>query len=722
MNGLSLMRTLGNVGVKSIAWRAYYEVARKSGWLKRRYPLRALDEWNGFDGASILERVRKAEGFFVAADSPSFRAAYRTSFPELRTGLVERADRIESGEIEYFSKLRHRFDSLPEWDRNPFTGKRVSHSQHWSVLGFYSPHYGDLKFILEPSRFGFLYPLVRAYRYTGDERYPAHFWTLIEDWIDRNPPQSGPLWICGQESALRIIAWSFALYGFSASEQLTRERTDKLVAVIRAHADRVEGTLAYARSQKNNHALSEAIGLWTVGLLFPEIAEAERWREQGRRLLEEEVRQQVYDDGSYIQNSVNYHRLMLHLLLWAIRLGEANNQPLSDETYRRFDLATRFLSQLTDETTGLTPNYGPNDGALLLPLDECDYRDFRPVLQASYYLIHKKHLFARGAWDEDLFWLFGAPAVAPKGAERDAEEIVIQHTPSVSFQTGGYHILRGRHSWGFIRCAHYKDRPAQADQLHFDLWWRGNNIACDAGTYLYNAVPPWDNGLAVTSVHNTVTVDGQDQMTRAGRFLWLDWAKGKLRRRADSQQGRVQYWEGEHNGYRRLKHPVLYRRAIIRIGDDEDVWVVSDELTSHEEHSYRLHWLLPDESNSWDERQGALTIHTPDGPYYAQILASATATDYSLVRGDENSSRGWRSLYYGHKDPALSVAATGEANSISFQTVFSPVPVKVTRNGGQLDLETEHWQSVLHLNNGIDRPLISSIRVAGAIEDRLEIG
>jgi hypothetical protein len=505
MNGFSLIQTLGHMGVKSAAWRAYYEVSRKSGWLKRRYPPGTIEAWNSFDAAPILERVRKAEGFFVAADSPAFRAAYRANFPELATVLAEKADGIESGEVEYFSKLRHKFDSLPEWDRNPFTGRRVSHDRHWSALGFYSPHYGDLKFMLEPSRFGFSYALVRAYRYTGDEAYPALFWKLLDDWIESNPPQSGPMWICGQESAMRIIAWSFALYGFAASAQLTPERAAKLVAVMRAHADRIEGTLAYARSQKNNHALSEAAGLWTVGLLFPEVAEAGRWREQGRRSLEEEVRQQIYDDGSYIQNSINYHRLMLHLLLWAIRLGEANGQPLSDEIYGRFDSATRFLFHLTDETTGLTPNYGPNDGALLLPLDDCDYRDFRPVLQASYYLLHKKRLFAPGAWDEDLLWLFGAPAIEGRAAESNVEATAIQHAPSASFHTGGYHVLRGRHSWGFMRCAHYRDRPAQADQLHFDLWWRGNNIACDAGSYLYNGEPPWDNSLAVTSVHNTVT-------------------------------------------------------------------------------------------------------------------------------------------------------------------------------------------------------------------------
>ena len=61
------------------------------------------------------------------------------------------------------------------------------------------------------------------------------------------------------------------------------------------------------------------------------------------------------------------------------------------------------------------------------------------------------------------------------------------------------------------------------DQLHFDLWWHGLNITQDAGIYLYNGEPPWDNPLVSTRVHNTITVDGLDQMTRGGRFLTLDW-------------------------------------------------------------------------------------------------------------------------------------------------------------------------------------------------------
>jgi heparinase II/III-like protein len=726
MNGLSLIRTLGDIGIRSIAWRAYYEFTRKSGWLKHRYPHSSVRTWNTFDVDPIVDRVQKGTGFFIPPNTLSFRSAYQDLFPELASVLARAADRIGSGEIEYFSKLPYKFDSLPDWRRNPFTGESISDEKHWSDLKFYSPRYGDLKFMLEPSRFSFLCVLVRAYRYTGDEKYPAVFWRLFEDWIAKNPPQSGPLWICGQESALRIIAWCFALYGFGASSTLTVERAAKLIAVITAHADRIQGTIAYARSQKNNHSLSEAVGLWTVGLLFPEVEQADDWRDHGRRLLEEEAQRQIYDDGSYVQHSVNYHRLMLHLLLWGIRLGEANGQSLSRELYRKFDVATQFLYQITDVETGLAPNYGANDGALLLRLNQCDYTDFRPALQASHYLVHKQVLFARGPWDEDLLWFFGLAPVERelaqisglRGDVGGSGDVAIEAS-FASFPVGGYYVIRGQNSWAFVRCARYKDRPGQADQLHFDLWWRGSNIACDAGSYLYNSEPPWDNGLAVTSVHNTVTVDGRDQMKRGGRFLWLDWAQGALRFQGHSENAQLDYWEGEHDGYHRLKPPVRHRRAIVRMGDH---WLVLDRLTSTAEHEYRLHWLLMDAPYRWDEGEKRLRLNTPEGSYCVQIASLSKESVSTVVRADESSPRGWRAPYYNYREAALSLDLKTRANSVQFWTVLGPEPCEITANGDGLRLVGNGWQARTSLAmDDSGGSLVRSVRLFGATQDELEI-
>ncbi len=112
------------------------------------------------------------------------------------------------------------------------------------------------------------------------------------------------------------------------------------------------------------------------------------------------------------------------------------------------------------------------------------------------------------------------------------------------------------------------------------LWWNGANIVCDAGTYLYHGEGVWQNGLARTNVHNTVCVDGMDQMTQLSRFTWVNWAKGKV-----LQNGEVDglhIWQGEHDGYRRLGDPVKHSRSVIELGSDR--WLVVDRLTAAQVH------------------------------------------------------------------------------------------------------------------------------------------
>lgn len=575
--------------------------------------------------------------------------------------LLAEVDAALAGRWRYFEHIKFDTGFPPDWHLNPLTGQRAPANRHWSQIGDFD--HGDIKLIWEPSRFGMAYKLVRAYAATGNDRYPAAFWALVEDWREANPPHLGPNWKCGQEAAFRIMAWCFALYGFADSCHTTAQRVARLAAMIAAHADRIERNMGYARSQKNNHAISEGVGLWTVGLLFPEFKDAKRWQEKGRQVLEEEARRPIYPDGAYIQHSTNYHRLMLHDYLWAIRLGDLNGQPLSDELRERVSQAYEFLYQLQDAETGQVPNYGANDGALILPLNTCDYSDFHPVLNTVHYLYHGERLYPPGPWDEDLLWLFGPEALQASVKEKPQY--------SLSADDGGYYTLRSRRSWAMLRCAAYRDRPSHADQLHFDLWWRGINIACDAGTYLYNGEPPWDNGLVSTNVHNTVTVDGQDQMIRAGRFLWINWARGRVRQREYSQSNVLEYWEGEHDGYQRLPKPITHQRGIAHLSDD--AWLVVDDLIGEGEHIFLLHWLLPDFPYRFEENTCRLILTTEHGSFSIQVMTRPeTMPTLSLVRADPVTIRGWRSRYYGKREPALSLALEMRSTALArFVTLFA---------------------------------------------------
>src|SRR5258708_37406955 len=145
-----------------------------------------------------------------------------------------------------FGRLSFACEFPPKWSQNTATGQSVSPDRPWTKMRFASDDYGDLKFILEPSRFLFVYPLARAYAISGDERFPEAFWRAIESWASTSPLMSGPLWICGQESSLRILAWSFALYAFLHSAATTPQRVALLLSMIAAHACRCSQTMEYA--------------------------------------------------------------------------------------------------------------------------------------------------------------------------------------------------------------------------------------------------------------------------------------------------------------------------------------------------------------------------------------------------------------------------------------------------------------------------------------------
>ncbi|MBK8619428.1 MAG: heparinase II/III-family protein [Anaerolineales bacterium] len=226
--------------------------------------------------------------------------------------------------------------------------------------------------------------------------------------------------------------------------------------------------------------------------------------------------------------------------------------------------------------------------------------------------------------------------------------------------------LRGQNSWAYLRASHFKSRLSHIDQLHLDLWWRGLNITQDAGTYLYNAATPWDNPLVTTRVHNTVTIDGRDQMTRAGRFLVLDWANAFSKNIVEADENILGRVRAYHRGYRNIKH-----ERTVTVYQNER-WVVEDKLSSRSKtpRTYRLHWLLPDYEWKLEEQESGVTLklNSPHGwialSIYSSFILNPSSFSFSLVRAGElihgqrdvQPYEGWVSRTYGQKSPALSLA------------------------------------------------------------------
>lgn len=650
------LKALARLGPRALFLYARYKLGLKTGRLRKATP-----EASSYP--SLSRDIMGEERRMFDAPRPEELASTLGSQGADRLALE--AEEIIHGKVRLFGGEPVPLQLIPPGPLAHWT-EYENGARAWGVE--------DVKFIWEPGRFGWAYTLARAYRLNGDERYAHAFWEHTQRFLDANPPNLGPHWASGQEVALRLVAFVFALQVFGGSPASTPERVSRLLGAIAVHAARIPPTLDYARAQNNNHLLTEAVGLLTAGLALPRHPEAKLWRSAGWRWLNAGLQAQISDEGVYCQHSVNYHRLMLQTALWANLLlkrgrnaGLLGREEFPQRTRIKLSAALSWLQALLDPHSGQAPNLGPNDGAYILPLTTCSFSDYRPVLQAGSLSFSGERAFPCGPWDEMARWLSGAPVdSAPISAKPPS--------PAV-------HILRsapGR-SWAYVRAANFTCRPGHADQLHMDTWWRGLNVALDAGTYLYNAPPPWENALSHSAVHNTITLDGEDQMTRAGRFLWLDWAQAAVIEGERYAEGAFKKIAVQHDGYRRLG--VIHRREVHVVREEN--WLVIDRLLPLSQHTpqagrkthlARLHWLLPDwpweiESPGDDSAQQDLLLHSPLGVIGLRVAvelpqpsAKPHNTIVQIVRAGEllygsgpvSPNMGWVSPTYAQKEPALS--------------------------------------------------------------------
>ncbi|MBS4204804.1 alginate lyase family protein [Lederbergia citrea] len=627
------LEIIRNMGLGWTAFRLKYEIEKKLGKLQKQFPAFLYEDFDLHSrinsNESILQLLKESRKcYFFNNISNAYKQM--TNVFQTEKAIAE-ADEICNGTFRYFSCRTFQYDEL-NWHYNPDTKKTAPTDKHWSIIADLGSDFGDIKWIWELSRFSFVYPLVRAYAAVGDDKYVETFWSYFEDFIKKNPPELGPNYKCGQEMSFRLMAWTFGLFAFLEHPASSKERLELMMKAIYHHADHVDKHIEFAlKSVKNNHSISESVGIYTVGILFPFFDKANRWMKRGKKFIQSEAMWQIYEDGSYIQHSMNYQRLVIQDLTWAVRLGQINNDLFDEAFLNRFSQTVRFMYQHQELTTGKMPNYGMNDGAYIHPLTSCEYLDHRPALQAAWYILNNELLYKNMDVNEIAYWLIGSECTNAK--------ISSIKQKSQDYSKGGYYLLRNDNSFGMIRCTSYKHRPAQADMLHFDLWYKQKNILADAGTFSYNTDMDHILYFNGTSSHNTIMANNKDQMKKASRFIWLNWTKSKMLRFNHKE---FQVFEGEHYGYGGVTH----RRGIIQYGS---YWVVIDDLFGRiDNDSVSLSWLFGIQ-NVEQLNQNELIIGI-EGEHLKVKTYSTQSYTANLYKGSLKPLRGWRSLYYGNKE------------------------------------------------------------------------
>jgi hypothetical protein len=442
---------------------------------------------------------------------------------------------------QLFSRWPFAITSVPpDWLANPLTGQRMPQPDRpWWRIPDFDPAVGDIKPIWELSRMDWALAFAQRAR-NGDGDALARLNAWLKDWCLQNPPYFGPNWKCGQEASIRVmhLAMSAMILG------QVQQPVDGLLDLVRLHLKRILPTLHYAMAQDNNHGTSEAAALFMGGTWMTElgVAEGAEWARTGRYWLENRAARLIGPQGSFSQYSLNYHRMMLDTFCMTEVWRRHLNLPAFSSLFQERALAaTTWLNRMINPVNGEGPNIGANDGARLLQLLDTDYRDYRPTAQLGMVLFGNcRPEFIRKDVDiskerPPTSWpnKFG-PTELQDGATLNyaltwlgvaLPEQTASQPDNFLADDGGFAILRRGAAMTMLRYPRFCFRPSQADALHLDLWFDGENLLRDAGSYSYNTEAKWFNYFRGTGSHNTVQFDDRDQMPSLSRFLFGNWLK-----------------------------------------------------------------------------------------------------------------------------------------------------------------------------------------------------
>lgn len=537
--------------------------------------------------------------------------------------LAEADNLVDQHQMTYFGRHVVTVDSPPLWFCNPFNGQCMQDAgRHFSRIGDFNSGVGDIKTIWEISRFAWTPLLAQAFRLTGNPEYVKTINVWTQDWIQHNPYGVGPNWKCGQEATIRMLNMLLAAHILGQDTN----PSDVLLRFVAEHCRRIRPTYPYAKAQDNNHGTSEAAGLFVGGAWLmqhaghdaPLQSRLKKWREYGRRNLEERIWKLVEDDGSFSQKSLNYHRVLVDTLslaeFWRRKCAQP---PFSDSLYKKSRTAVEWLSDMVDEETGDGPNLGSNDGARLMALSSTPYRDYRASVQLGRVLFGNGAASPAGPWNEPLVWL---------KLQNEMTSQTNIRKKSKRYDGGGYVIIRGdqkdqARTWGMIRYPRFKTRPAHADIFHFDLWCRGENILRDDGTYSYAAPESLQSYFTGTASHNTIQFDGCDQMPRLGRFLFGHWIKPSFTGDIDVIRG-AQTWSGAYKN----NNGCFHKRTVSL---NKNVWEIDDEISGYKKSAV-LRWRL--QPADWSIEGNVCRCRDVD----IQIHANIPWRRFELVEGYES--------------------------------------------------------------------------------------
>ena len=594
----------------------------------RQYLVARADLWRYRGGHDVVSglRDRSAAGhgrfFFTSTEIPASTAALKQIFPSQANEILVQAEKICCHRFDLLGFTDLDFGTEIDWQLDVVHGKRAPRKPWFKIKYLDFQEVGDSKITWELNRHQHFVTLAKAYWLTGNEKFVREILAQWTHWHRQNPYPIGINWASSLEVGFRSLSWIWTYFLLKSSPLFTTDLQEQWHNALSVSGRYIESFLSTYFSP-NTHLIGEALALFFVGTLFPELQAAKRWQRRGWEILQAEAVTQVREDGFYFEQSTYYHVYALDMFLHARILAALNGIPVSlsfDQILERMLNALLLLGR-----AGVPPSMGDDDGGRLFdPRRNGAEHMLDPLATGSVLYRRGDFKSLAGGAREETLWLLGTRGVA----EFESLTSVEPSGDSAALTDSGLFLMaeRKRRQQLMIDAGPLGARSGghgHADALGVWLVQNGRNVLIDPGTLEYVGLTNERARLRGTRAHNTMQVDGRDQADSTGPFSWERFPRVKVEQWIMGQQFNL--FRGSHDGYSSKPSPVIHRRWVFhRKGE---FWLVRDLAEGAGSHQLDVTWHIGRTVNVVTPNQhrvagdgGTLELLTAEGHGWSQSV------------------------------------------------------------------------------------------------------
>ena len=369
---------------------------------------------------------------------------------------------------------------------------------------------------------------------------------LLDDWIENNTDRSSIAWNSYSTSLriINIIKW--AINGNKINKNIIISLKTQIIWLSK----RIEWHLL------GNHLFTNAKALLLGSLFFLE--KDEIIFKKSIRIINDQIKEQVLNDGAHFELSTMYHSIFLEDILDIINISHQ-----FPEKFKKHDI--NLWKETASKMMFWLKNFTHSDGDIAFFNDSA---------------------FSIASKTDDLYKYMASLNI--NDIVNKQSEIKLN-----SFEDSGYISIKSNNIDLFIDVAKigpdYLPAHAHADTLSFELSYQNYRVFVNSGTSSYENQSQKRNAQRSTAFHNTLSIDNQNSSDV--------WASFRVGRRAKPKNLEICEDEGSiniscsHDGYSYLKFKPIHTR---KWRFENNILSISDHVSSNFYDCHANYILHPD--------------------------------------------------------------------------------------------------------------------------------